>query len=174
MGWGESVGLRARLFGNVIDNVFWSSHCPVAVMRLLDEPMTMRRILVPVKNVTPQTIRTIQFALLFADVNQAEVTVLHVSDRRTLAESVTDFETSLSNVLSTGSFQNSFKIRPAISSLISEDVAGTIIKASTGYDLVILRSIRRRTAGGLAVSDVTTEVVNQLTCSLVLFGEPHS
>lgn len=174
MGWGESVGLRARLFGNVIDNVFWSSHCPVAVMRLLDEPMTMRRILVPVKNVTPQTIRTIQFALLFADVNQAEVTVLHVSDRRTLAESVTDFETSLSNVLSTDSFQTSFKIRPAISSLISEDVAGTIIKASTGYDLVILRSIRRRTAGGLAISDVTTEVVNQLTCSLVLFGEPHS
>ncbi|HEY9816953.1 MAG TPA: cation:proton antiporter [Candidatus Obscuribacterales bacterium] len=174
MGWGESVGLRARLFGNVIDNVFWSSHCPVAVMRLLDEPITMQRILVPVKNVTPQTIRTIQFALLFADVNQAEVTVLHVSDRRTLAESVTDFETSLSNVLSTGSFQNSFKIRPAISSLTSEDVAGTIIKASTGYDLVILRSIRRRTAGGLAVSDVTTEVVNQLTCSLVLFGEPHS
>ncbi|TVQ22554.1 MAG: sodium:proton antiporter [Leptolyngbya sp. DLM2.Bin15] len=174
MGWGESIGLRARLFGNVIDNVFWSSHCPVAVMRLLDEPITMRRILVPVKNVTPQTIRTIQFALLFADVNQAEVTVLHVSDRRTQAESVTDFETSLSNVLSTGSFQNSFKTRPAISSLISEDVAGTIIKASTGYDLVILRSIRRRTAGGLAVSDVTTEVVNQLSCSLVLFGEPHS
>ncbi|NES77290.1 MULTISPECIES: hypothetical protein [unclassified Okeania] len=42
------------------------------------------------------------------------------------------------------------------------------------FDLVILRSMRRRTAGGLAVSDVTNEVLKELNCSLVLFGEPHS
>jgi hypothetical protein len=39
---------------------------------------------------------------------------------------------------------------------------------------VILRSMRRRTAGGLAVSDVTHQVIDGLSCSLVLFGEPHS
>jgi Kef-type K+ transport system membrane component KefB/nucleotide-binding universal stress UspA family protein len=174
LGWGDSGGLRARLFGNVTDNVFWSSHCPVAVMRLLDEPVTMQRILVPVKNVTPQTIRTIQFALLFADVNQAAVTVLHVSDRRAVAESVSDFETSLTNVLSTSSFQNSFKSRPTLDLVTHDDAADAILKAAIDYDLVILRSIRRRTAGGLSVSDVTTQVVNQATCSLILFGEPHS
>ncbi|WP_269544689.1 hypothetical protein [Dactylococcopsis salina] len=36
------------------------------------------------------------------------------------------------------------------------------------------RSLWRPTAGGLTVSDVTTEVINSLTCSLILFGEPHS
>ncbi|MHC5731911.1 MAG: universal stress protein, partial [Nostoc sp.] len=48
MGWSRTTGLRARLFGNVIDSVFWSSHCPVAVTRLLSSPKTIQRILVPV------------------------------------------------------------------------------------------------------------------------------
>jgi len=38
----------------------------------------------------------------------------------------------------------------------------------------VLRSMRRRTAGGLSVSDVTHQVIDEATCSLVLFGEPHT
>ena len=67
MGWSSTISLPARLFGNIVDNVFWSSHSPVAVMRLLDEPIRMQQILVPVKNITPQSIRTIRFAIIFAD-----------------------------------------------------------------------------------------------------------
>lgn len=174
MGWSETAGFRARLFGNVIDNVFWASHCPVAVTRLLDKPTNMHNILVPVKNVTPQTVRTIQFALLFADMNQATVTIFHVIDRRTAPELVAEFEKTLQDVLSQDQFQRSFKTLPTISSLVSDDVPHAILKASQGFDLVILRSMRRRTAGGLAVSDVTTEVIKKLTGSVVLFGEPHS
>ncbi|MEY3300171.1 MAG: hypothetical protein RLZZ597_3431, partial [Cyanobacteriota bacterium] len=33
---------------------------------------------------------------------------------------------------------------------------------------------RRRTVGGLSVSDVTHQVMDEATCSLMLFGEPHS
>ena len=62
MGWSPTTSLQARLFGNVIDSVFWSAHCPVAVMRLLDEPINLHQILVPVKNITPQTLLIIQFA----------------------------------------------------------------------------------------------------------------
>jgi Kef-type K+ transport system membrane component KefB/nucleotide-binding universal stress UspA family protein len=174
MGWSETEGFRARLFGSVIDNVFWSSHCPVAVMRLMEQPSQIQTILVPAKNVTPQTIRTIQFALLFADVNQADVTVFHVSDRRATADSIAEFKAGLSNVLSNDQFQHTFKTRPHISSMVSDDVADAIVRASRGFDLVVLRSMRRRTAGGLAVSDVTTEVIKKSTCSMVLFGEPHS
>ncbi|WP_371681658.1 universal stress protein [Chroococcidiopsis sp. TS-821] len=36
MGWGKRTGFRARLFSNVIDSVLWTSHCPVAVTRLLE------------------------------------------------------------------------------------------------------------------------------------------
>lgn len=170
MGWSETTGLRARLFGNVIDSVFWSSHCPVAVMRLLDEPINLHRILVPVKNLTPQAVRVVQFAELFANTHQAEVTLLHVCDRRTPPEQIAQFESQISNILS--------KVAPSLESTIKtiahDDVARVILKAAQSFDMVILRSVRRRTAGGLAVSDVTTQVVKELTCSMVLFGEPHS
>jgi Kef-type K+ transport system membrane component KefB len=170
MGWAETDSLRARLFGNVIDSVFWASHCPVAVTRLLDDPMNIRRILVPVKNITPQTIRTVQFALLLADTNQAVVTALHVGDRHTPSEAIAEFEAELTRILA----QFETKAQADIKIATGDDPAQAILRAAQGEDLVILRSVRRRTAGGLTVSDVTTRVINHLTCSVVLFGEPHS
>jgi nucleotide-binding universal stress UspA family protein len=169
MGWSETTGLRARLFGNVIDSVFWSSHCPVAVMRLLDEPIHLRQILVPVKNITPQALRPVWFAQLLASTNQAQVTLLHVCDRYTTKDQIVAFESELADVLTTmPSHANT-----TIQTISEEDVAQGIIKTARSYDLVILRSVRRRTAGGLAVSDVTTQVLAELNCSIVLFGEPH-
>ena len=55
-----------------------------------------------------------------------------------------------------------------------DDPGAVILKAARYVDLVILRSMRRRTAGGLAVSNVTQQVLQGLTGSVVLFGEPHS
>ncbi len=40
--------------------------------------------------------------------------------------------------------------------------------------MIISRSVRRCTAGGFAVSDVTNKVVAEVNCSVVLFGEPNS
>ncbi|MBE9125823.1 MULTISPECIES: cation:proton antiporter [unclassified Coleofasciculus] len=170
MGWSETMGLRARLFGNVIDSVFWASHCPVAVMRLLKEPIEIRRILVPVKNLTPQTVRTVRFAQLVADTNQGQITLLHVCDRRTPPEQIAQFKTELLNILS----QAGLQVKTKIKAVAHDDVARVILKAAQSFDLVILRSVRRRTAGGLTVSDVTTQVIQEITCSMVLFGEPHS
>ncbi|MFW6358955.1 MAG: cation:proton antiporter [Chroococcales cyanobacterium] len=170
MGWSPTTSLQARLLGNVIDNVFWSAHCPIAVMRLLDEPINIHRILVPIKNLTPQTLRTVQFAQLFADTNQAEVTLLHVCDRKTPKNTLYEFETQLSQILE--------KIEPKVNlttqMLRNDDVAEAIIQTAYSYDMVVLRSMRRRTVGGLAVSDITTKILPQLTASMVLFGEPHS
>jgi nucleotide-binding universal stress UspA family protein len=56
----------------------------------------------------------------------------------------------------------------------NNDVARAIIERAQTYDMVILRSVRRRTVAGLAVSDVSESVMNDLKCSLVLFGEPYS
>ena len=170
MGWSETTGLRARLFGSVIDSVFWSSHCPVAVMRLLDEPSNIHRLLVPVKNITPQTVKTIQFGQLLAHANQGSLTLLHVCDRRTLPQQVSALKADLLTVVAESELPVPCKVK-----IIAHDhVAKVILRASRTFDMVIMRSMRRRTAGGLAVSDVTTAVVEKLTCSLVLFGEPHS
>ncbi|MGB3494124.1 MAG: universal stress protein, partial [Elainellaceae cyanobacterium] len=170
MGWSETLGIRARLFGNVIDKVFWAAHCPVAVTRLLEDPVDIHSILVPMKSITPQSIRTVRFAQLFASANQASVTLLHVSDRRTPSEQYAEFETALAGVLQ----QEGPKVNAQIKTLCGDNAASVILDAAREVDLVVLRSVRRRTAGGLAVSDVTTEAIRELKCSIVLFGEPHT
>ncbi|NER37840.1 MAG: universal stress protein [Oscillatoria sp. SIO1A7] len=169
MGWSENTGFRARLLGNITNNVFWSSHCPVAVMRLLDDPINFHTILVPIKNLQFRAVRTIRFAQLFADTNQASVTFLHVCDRHTPEEQVEQFQSDLSKIIELGP-----KVTSQIKTIPHEDPARIIIQAAQSFDLVVLRSIRYRTSGGLAVSHVTTSCVEELTCSLVLFGEPHS
>ncbi|MBE9004190.1 cation:proton antiporter [Fortiea sp. LEGE XX443] len=170
MGWPQTTGFRARLFGSVIDSVFWSSHCPVAVTRLLISPTTIQRILVPVGDLTRQTIGAVRFAQILADVNQAEVVLLHVSDRKTPPALVEKFASQLSDVASKSQLQ----VKANIQTVRGDDIARIIIQEAAGFDLAVLRSVRYRTAGGLAVSQVTTQILKELKCSIVLLGEPHS
>ena len=163
-------GLRARLFGNLIEQVLWSAHCPVAIMRLLVEPVSIRRILVPIKNFSPQTLRTVKFAKLLAETNQGEVTLLHVCPSQTPAENKDLFKSQCLEIVEEWYSQLPYRVKI----LAHDEVAQAILRIAKLSDLVILRSIRRRTAGGLAVSNVTTEVVSALNCSLILLGEPHS
>jgi Kef-type K+ transport system membrane component KefB len=170
MGWGKTTGLRARLFGNVIDSVLWASHCPVAVTRLLDSPTSFRRILVPIENLTQQAVRMVRFAEVLADENQAQVTLLHVCDRHASANRVSWMESQLKLLLAKCSPNSNSEVRI----VPNDDVAGAILQEAQSYDLVVLRSLRRRVSvGELAISDVTTQVVKQLTCSLVMLGEPQ-
>jgi Kef-type K+ transport system membrane component KefB/nucleotide-binding universal stress UspA family protein len=170
MGWSLKQGIQARLFGSITDGVFWASHCPVAVVRLVDEPINIRRILVPIKTITPQAIHPVRLAQLLADMNQATVTLLHVCDRHTSIEAATEFEANLSTAVHHAKISGTVEIQ----TIRDSDIAQGILKIARNYDMVILRSTRRRTAGGLAVSDVTTQVIAELDCSLVMFGEPHS
>ncbi len=78
LGWGQRTGLRARLFGNVIDSVLAEAHCPVAVSRLVSSPTQMRCILVPLENLTSQALRKVKFAHRIAAATGASVTVLHI------------------------------------------------------------------------------------------------
>lgn len=169
MGWSDT-GLRARLFGSVVDSVFWASHCPVAVMRLVLDPVEIHRVLVPIKVITPRSIQTVRFAQLFAEVNQAEVTLLHVYDSLSNPEEIERFREQLTEV----TVQPNSEVPTKVMNMPGDNPAQAIITMAQSYDMVVLRSIRRRTAGGLAVSDVTTQVVSELRCSMVLFGDPHS
>ncbi|TFI53935.1 sodium:proton antiporter [Mastigocladus laminosus UU774] len=169
MGWGKRTGLRARLFGNVIDNVLWASHCPVAVTRLVESPRNIQRILVPVENFLTPTLQSIQFAQMLAEANQTQVTVLSVCERRTSSSKIASRRSQLSQVVSNISSANP----PEIQIIAHENVAQAILQAARLYDLVVLPFIRNRTSpGGLTISDVTTLLVRQLTCSIVMLGEP--
>ncbi|MCC5597994.1 cation:proton antiporter domain-containing protein [Nostoc favosum] len=170
MGWGKRTGLRARLFGNVIDGVLWASHCPVAVTRLVESPKKIQRILVPVENLTAPTLQPVQFAQMLAEANQSHITVLNVCDRRTSSSKIAWRRSHLSLLVSKLALTNA----PEIQIIAHENVAQAILQAARLYDLVVLPFIRNRTSpGGLAISDVTTQLARQLTCSIVMLGEPQ-
>lgn len=170
MGWGETTGLRARLFGNVIDSVLWASHCPVAVTRLLDSPKNIRRILVPIENLTQQAVHMVGFAEILAAENQAEVTLLHVCDRHSSRSRIAWIQSQLSLLVAKFSPHNKSEIRI----VSADDIAGAILEAAKDYDLVVLRSLRRRVSvGELAISDVTTRIIQQIQSSVVMLGEPQ-
>ncbi|AUT02816.1 sodium:proton antiporter [Nostoc sp. CENA543] len=170
MGWSRTTGLRARLFGNVIDSVFWSSHCPVAVTRLLNNPRTIRKILVPVGDLMPQTVGALRLAQIMADSNQGEVVLLHVCGLSTPEPLLEQFATQLSEIVANSQVQ----ARTEIKIVRDDNVARVIIQEAAAFDLAILRAVRYRTTGGFAVSEVTTQVINELSCSIVLLGAPHS
>jgi len=171
MGWTPILTIQARLFGNLIDDVFWSSHCPVAVVNLLDEPSNIRRILVPIKNIDLKTLKIIRFASIFAETNQGSLTLLHIHDRKATRDELILFQTALQSAIA----PIANKVETAIKTLRYQNPAEAIVHTADkyDYDLVVLRSVRRRTAGGLAVSDVTTQTIKKLRRSVILFGEPH-
>jgi nucleotide-binding universal stress UspA family protein len=96
--------------------------------------------------------------------------LLHICDPRTPVEQVDALESDLYDVMKRSEPLVDFSLKI----IASDEPAQAILSMAASYDLVILRSMRRRTAGGLAVSDVTTQVIKELTCSVILFGEPHS
>ncbi|HIK26296.1 MAG: cation:proton antiporter [Thermosynechococcus sp. Uc] len=169
LGWSETGSLRARLFGNVIDRVLWSSPCPVAITRLLDAPEHIGSILVPTRDLTPSTLRIVRFAQALASSSQAKVVLLHVFLTNTPPEQIGQFEQDLRNILQ----ETGGAIATDIQTVASNNIASTILQEAQNCDLVLMRSIRRGTAGGMAVSDITTQVIRQVQTSIILFGEPH-
>ncbi|MDX2240206.1 MAG: cation:proton antiporter [Leptolyngbyaceae cyanobacterium bins.302] len=175
MGWGRRTGFQARLFGNVIDNVLWAAHCPVAIARLLQSPSQFRRILVPIENIHQSTKQVLRFAQVFAANNQAEVTLLHVAnpalgDRRAQAAvhpRISTIRAQLEKLAESFEFQTpvTVEVKP------NDNVARTIATTAQSYDLVILQiSPRHLSAVGLPLTDLTTQTVEQLTCSIILLG----
>jgi nucleotide-binding universal stress UspA family protein len=117
----------------------------------------------------PKTIRTVRFAQLFADAHHATVTLVHVYDRRTPKANMLKFKQDLEAIVT----HDDLKTVERIKTIAHDSVAQTLLRLADNFDLVILRSMRRRTAGGLMVSDVTTKLIRELSSSIVLFGEPH-
>uniref|UniRef100_UPI00262AF126 universal stress protein n=1 Tax=Mastigocoleus sp. MO_188.B34 TaxID=3036635 RepID=UPI00262AF126 len=170
MGWGKRTGIRARLFGNVIDSVVGSSHCPVAISRLMESPSKIQRILVPVENLMAATPLPVQIAQIFAEANKAQVTVLNVCERRTSSSKIASRRSQLNSFVSKVGLTNP----PEVQIIAHENTTQAILQAARLYDLVILPFIRNRNVpGGLAISDVTNQLARQLTCSIIMLGEPQ-
>jgi Kef-type K+ transport system membrane component KefB/nucleotide-binding universal stress UspA family protein len=170
MGWGKRTGIRAKLFGNVIDSVLWASHCPVAVTRLVESPRKIQRILVPVENLTAPVLQPVQFAHILAEATEAQITILNVCERRTSSSKIAALRSQLGLLISKLALSNP----PEVQIIAHENMAQAILQAARLYDLVVLPFMRNHTIpGGLVISDVTTQLARQLTCSIIMLGEPQ-
>ncbi|MBU7581552.1 MAG: cation:proton antiporter [Nostoc sp. TH1S01] len=171
MGWGNRTGLRSRLFGNVSDSVLWASHCDVAVTRLVESPQKIQRILVPIENLTSPVLPAVKFAQILADANQAQVTVLNVCDRRISSSKIAARRAQLSVLVSQLTLPNP----PEIQMIAHENITQAILQAARLYDLVVLPFIHNYTVpGNLVMSDHTTQIAKQLTCSIVILREAQN
>ncbi|MBD0335359.1 MAG: cation:proton antiporter [Cyanobacteria bacterium Co-bin13] len=168
MGWGKTNTLQTRLFGSIIDSVCWSAHCPVAVTRLVDDPGRFQRILVPLKDLSEYAIEQVQLAERLALSTQGQITLLHVYHPRTPTQQIVAFKAQLAEWI------NAQQKPPAEIELVpSTAIAQVITRFSRAHDLVILRTTRRQTAGGLmAASDVTNQLVADLACSVMMLSDP--
>lgn len=174
MGWGKRQGVRAKLLGTVIDQIMWSAHCPVAMARLLKSPREIRRILVPIEALNAQSVSTTRFALELATSSSAELTLLHIATRRRSMAALDWMSDRLKQVAEQASLQMPDMVVPEVLVKMDNHIAKAIADTARDYDLVVLPAMPRITqAGGLAVSDLTHEIVQKLTCSLILLGEPH-
>lgn len=169
MGWGQRAGFQTRLFGNVIDRVFGIASCPVAVTRLSVHPQEIRRILVPIENFSQKTSRRVYLSQILADANKAEITLLIASPQRLSPDSERALNAKLRSLLSTSAPQIEVDTRI----ITKTNLAKAVIRESQQFDLVIWHfQPHLGSAESLTLSHMTNQLVQQLSCSIVLLGEP--
>ncbi|MEY2855943.1 MAG: hypothetical protein RLZZ74_252 [Cyanobacteriota bacterium] len=168
MGWGQRSGLRSRLFGSIIDSVFWQAPCPVAVTRLLTSPTQIKRILVPIENFTQKVFRQVDFTQILAAASQAQVTLLLTIHQKLSEEKYQVLQTKMGSLVS--------KLTPTIKvetdMIVGDDFVPMIVDRCNNFDLVVLQSFGHLpNLDGLAINDLTNRLVQQLTCSVIVLKD---
>ncbi|PSN75847.1 hypothetical protein C8B47_30435 [filamentous cyanobacterium CCP4] len=171
MGWSERHTFTARLFGTLIDNVLWSTHCPLAITYLRMSPRKMTHCLVPIKQFTAAEAHKVQIAIAIAQHSGAQVTLLHV----TPPPPPTHREMALHKRMRALAGEISPDIDLQVRVHCQADTAKAIVQEAQFCDLVVMRTYRRRSStGDISISDISNQVARQLNCSLILLGEPRS
>ncbi|MEB3209992.1 MAG: cation:proton antiporter [Leptolyngbyaceae bacterium] len=174
MGYGDITTLQARLLGNVIDQVFRTSPCSVAVMRLLTSPSALTRILVPVWDILPHTLHLISFAQSLATANHGTVTVMYLVDPSTSENRQEDIRHHLSEQIGLSAKADTDPDHPLaqvkIKAIATSDIRTAILRTAQHADLVILNAMDVHPAKGLITSDWATSIIQKLNCSMVLFS----
>ncbi|MGF1604659.1 MAG: cation:proton antiporter [Thermosynechococcaceae cyanobacterium] len=158
------------LLGGIQDDVMASAHCLVVVAQLLESPTQFQNILLPIENPNPTMLRVLRFAQVLAAANQGQITLLHVCGARASETYRARVQKQLELLVAR---LPSAVCQIKIELMAREAPIAAITKAAENYDLVILRSQRRRVGNGLSMGSSTTPLLKQLPGSFILVGEPH-
>ena len=167
LGFGNITDFRSRLFGSVINSVLWSAHCSVVVARLLDSPLEIKRILVPVESINTIGLRPVQIAQTLVG-KETEITLLHACPTETSKKRKEILHKKLEAVAER--FFPGVAVDVRVTA--QNNFVRAILNASRHCQLVILRSQRQRVGVNSLTLGATTEpLLNNLNCSVILLGE---
>lgn len=165
MGYEKLGTIKARLLGNIIEQVLRSSPCPVVVMRLLAQPSSLKRIVVPLWDLSHQSLDLIEFAQLLARSNQGTVTCLWTCPASTTPAKQAELKTELQDYTLKADLPVQIQVIP------TSDQIEAIVTISKSFDLILLNAVEFQPTTGIIVSDWGTPILDQLNCSLVLFKD---
>ncbi len=171
LGMSPQPQIRPYALSSIHSDVLWAAHCPVVVARLRVPPAQLKNILLPIENPSPLTARVIRFAQVIAAANHGRVRLVHVCSTFSSESHRLRVQKRLEQLIA--------ELPPADCTLevqvwVQESVVGAIAKAAQNYDLVILRSQRRRTGTGLTLGTLTQPLLAHINNSVILVGEPHA
>lgn len=167
LGFGNITDFRSRLFGSVINSVLWSAHCSVVVARLLDSPLEIKSILVPVESINTIGLRPVQIAQTLVG-KETEITLLHACPTQTSKKRKEMIHKQLEAVAER--FFSGVAVDVRVTA--QNNFVGAILNASRHCQVVILRSQRQRVGvDSLALGATTEPLLNNLNCSVILLGE---
>jgi Kef-type K+ transport system membrane component KefB/nucleotide-binding universal stress UspA family protein len=178
MGLTPPSTLGRWLFGDLVDATCRQAPCPVVVARLPAPPGELRRLLVPVKDLTAGAVEQFQLAHRLATALQGEITLLHLHDprlsrqeRQALADELQRWQPSPPGGAGGGAQGRPVPLRVVLQS--HQGVEGAIVAASRSHDLVILRSQRRLVAGlPIPASDRTSQLLRRLPGPILVISDP--
>jgi Kef-type K+ transport system membrane component KefB/nucleotide-binding universal stress UspA family protein len=173
IGTGQPDKLRNWLFGDLVDGVCRTAHCPVVVVNLAGQGVDdLQRILVPIKDLSASAREQFELAqrlLASAEGSSGVITLLHIVDPRFSRHDRQWIERELRRWQPPG--ESGERIR--IDLVPGPGIDQTIQRSSRHHDLVILRSQRRRVAGlPIPASDRTSSLIRQLKCPTLVISEP--
>ena len=174
IGTGRPDRLSKWLFGDLVDSVCRSAHCPVVVVHLANQKAEqLARILVPIKDLSASAREQFELALrLMASCPEAStphISLLHIHDPRFGGEDRLWMEQELTRWIPSGAMGQNIRI----ALVRGPGIDATIQRMSKDHDLVILRSQRRRVAGlRIPASDRTSGLISQLPCPSMVISEP--
>lgn len=168
MGLTPPSPLGRWLFGDLVDATCRQAPCPVVVAHLPRPPEELRRLLVPIKDLTANALEQVQLAQRLALALNGEITLLHLHDPRLNRQERQALVAELQH------WQPSTTAIPLQVVLQSnQGVEGAIVAASRSHDLVILRSQRRLVAGlPIPASDRTSRLLRRLTGPVLVISDP--
>jgi Kef-type K+ transport system membrane component KefB/nucleotide-binding universal stress UspA family protein len=177
MGMTPPSGLDRWLFGDLVDATCRQAPCPVVVAHLPRPPAELRRLLVPIKDLTAGAMEQFQLAHRLAMALGGSITLLHLHDPRLSRQERQQLEQELGQWQPAGSSAGgSGAAAPVPLEIVlrsQQGVESAIEAASRSHDLVILRSQRRLVAGlPIPASDLTSRLLRHLGTPTLVISDP--